>query len=309
MPDLPAITDALRAAQKRDALPTTLGTEDLREMGADVLARSVFTARGSNAVFADALKKVIDRLTAGDIGDGQARTAIYEILDALGYDAEMGGFPGEELEPALKGTIQDLRSHRRVDLIVRTQRDLMRGAGQQMRGSTPDRLSTFPAWELVRVMDVAVPRDWPARWKICGGELVDGGRMIALKGDPIWGELGSYDTFDDALGVDHPPFCFNSGMGWRELSAGEVSRLGITGPDAETPEEYFASQPITLSGRQPLPTPQVSMKSVDPAIIARFKAATKATANPAKPGVYDYSDTLADELRKANAAYQQGGAQ
>jgi hypothetical protein len=271
MPDLKAITDALTAAQKRGALPTRLGTAELRELGAEVLARSVFTARGTNAIFASKLKEVIDLLAAGDIGEGQARTALYEVLDALGYDVEKGGFPGEELEPGLKGTLQDLRSFRRLDLIVRTQRDLMQGAGAKMRGSEPDRLQQFPAYELVRVMAVEAPRDWPSRWQIAGGTVRPDRRMIALKGAPIWGELGSYQNFSDALGVDHPPFAFNSGMGWRELSAEDVAAAKVTGPDGATVEEFLKSQPVTMTGKQPLPTPKISLVGVDPAIIDRFK--------------------------------------
>ncbi|MCU0751425.1 MAG: hypothetical protein MUC40_00065 [Akkermansiaceae bacterium] len=317
MPDLDAITDALAAAQKRGLLPTALSTKELRELGADVLARSVFSARATNAIFADELKKIIDRLAAGDIGEGQARTAIWEILDILGYYAEKGGFPAEELEPAVKGTLQDLMSFRRRDLIVRTQRDLMQGAGLKMRGSEPDRLSEFPAWELVRNLDVTVPRNWNgespskkdprSRWVIAGGTLVDGGRMVALKGDPIWGEIGSYENFSDALGVDHPPFAFNSGMGWREISAEEAAQLAISGPDGETVEEWLASEPATLTGKQPLPTPQVSLNGVDPAIIERFRKATKAETG-GKPYVFTYSDILEKELKTADEAYQKGAA-
>jgi hypothetical protein len=194
-----------------------------------------------------------------------------------------------------------------MDLIIRTQRDLMQGAGEKMRGSEPDRLGEYPAWELVRVMPVEVPRDWPSRWAIAGGALTNGGRMIALKGDPLWGELGSYDNFPDALGVDHPPFAFNSGMGWEEVSSEEVKALGITGPDGESPEEFFASRPITLHGTQPLPSPKLSLDGVSPDLIARFKKATSATAGD-QPGVFNYSDVLAKELKNANAAYQKGGS-
>jgi hypothetical protein len=318
MPDLNTITDALAAAQKRGLLPTSLSTAELRELGAQVLARSVFSAKASNTIFVSDLKKIIDQLAAGNIGEGQARTALWEVLDMLDYDAERGGFPGEELEPAIKGTLQDLKSFRRRDLIVRTQRDLMQGAGLQMRGSEPDRLSEFPAWELVRWYDVKDARDWPGRWAIAGGKPRVAGRdamaykfvgeptgFIALKGDPVWGELGSYENFSDALGVDHPPFYFNSGMGWREVSKEEAADLGITGPDGETPEEFLATAPATLTGKQPLPTPQVSLNGVDPALIERFRKAVKAETG-GKPYVFDYSDILEKELSAADAAYQKG---
>lgn len=307
MPLLDSITDALRASQKRGAMPTALGTAELRDLGADVLARSVFTAKGTNAIFAGELKNIIDELASGKIGEGQARTALWEVLDALGYDAEKGGFQGEELEPQLKGTLQDLKSFRRRDLIVRTQLALMQGAGEQWRGQQPGELAAFPAWELVRISDAAVPRDWPSRWVIAGGK--PGAGMIALKGDPIWGELGSYENFDDALGVDHPPFAFNSGMGWRPVAADEVRRLGITGPDGETPEEFFKSNPQTLAGKLPtLPKPRLSLAGVDSDLVEKFKSETRAVPVPGTAATVDFSDLLARDLAAADKAYGKEGS-
>jgi hypothetical protein len=310
------ITDALVAAQKRGLLPTSLSTEELRELGAGILARNVFAARAVSAVYVAKLKEVVDAMAGGALSEGQVRTALYETLDALGYTPE-GGFPDRDaaagdaagaVPPALQGTLQDLRSYRRTDLIVRTQRDLTQGAGTQMRGHTPDRLAVFPAWELVRIGSVAVPRDWPSRWTIAGGRLLDGRRMVAFKGDPVWGELGAYDNFQDALGVDHPPFAFNSGMGWAEISAAECRALGVTGPAGESAEEFHAGEqrPRVMAGKLPLPTPKVSLEGVDPEIIAEFKAATQATAAPGKPKVFDYSALLEKQLKAADAAYQKG---
>lgn len=303
--------DAAMISRLREAMPTALDTEGLRALGAGVLARAVFTARGTNAIFASKLKEVVDQLAAGDIGEGQARSALAECLDALGYDSEKGGFQGEEVPPALQGTLQDLRSFRRLDLIIRTQLALMQGAGLQFRGQTPERLATFPAWELIRVLPVRSPRNWDgnapskadpeSRWAIAGGKP---GPLIALKGDPIWGELGSYDNFSDALGVDHPPFAFNSGMGWREVSAAQCERDGITGPAGETPDEFHASRPAVMSGELPLPSPKISMQGVDPEIIKIFQESTHGTTSPDKPYVVDYSDILARELAGADAAYR-----
>lgn len=304
-------------------MPTDLDTAGLRELGADVLARSVFTARGTNAIFVSKLKEVVDQLAAGDIGEGQARTALYETLDALGYDVEKGGFPGEEVPPALKGTLQDLRSFRRMDLIVRTQRDLMQGAGEQWRGQQPDRLREYPAIMLVRFRDAAVPRDWPSRWRIAfDRDPVQGFTetayqsvgaetgLIALKGDPGWGELGSYDNFPDALGVDHSPFYFNSEMWGKEISMERAIELGVTGPDGETPEEWIQSgNGVTLSGRVPaLPAPRMSLRDVDPEIVKSFQESTKATPVTGRPGQFDYSDILAKSIAEHDAAYNKGGA-
>lgn len=302
-------------------MPTNLDTAGLRELGAGVLARSVFTARGTNAIFASKLKEVVDEIAGGRLSDSQARAALYQTLQVLGYDSELSGFPGEEVPPALKGTLQDLSSFRRLDLIVRTQRALMQGAGEQWRGHQPDMLAAFPAWELVRLEDKTAPRNWDgqaptkteprSRWVTAGGKLVDGGRMIALKGDPVWGELGGYDNFPDALGVDHPPFAFSSGMGWRGVPAAEVRRLGITGPDGETPEAFFASQPATLNGKLPaLPKPRLSLEGVDPELVRKFQEETQGTPVPGKGATIDFSDLLARDIAAHDAKYYgTGGGQ
>jgi hypothetical protein len=265
-PTSSAIFDAFRKASERGELPTSLGTAELRDLGADVLSSSVFTARGTNAIYVSKLKEVVDQLAAGDINFATARWTLMEALKATGYTPE-GGFPDAPegtVPPALAGTLQDLSSQRRIEFILRTQIALVRGKGQQFRGQA--RADAFPAWELVRVYQVTAPRDWPSRWAIAGGKP---GPMIALKGDPIWGELGSYENFTDALGVDHPPFAFNSGMGWREVAAGEVRKLGITGPNGESPKDWQRSGPATMDGK--LPAPQLDVNAVDPALIKKLQ--------------------------------------
>ncbi len=315
------LLDALRAAQGRGALATSLDTAGLRELGADILSRSVFTARGTNAVFVDMIKTVVNQVAAGDMDEASARLALLETLRVLGYTPE-GGFPDApagSVPPAVRGTLQDLSSMRRLKLIVETQRQLTRGAGLQYRGSQPHRLEQFPAWELVRVFSVRMPRAWSMqaagtppvrngmvdprpRWTIAGGTFHDG-RMIALKGDPVWGELGSFDNFDDALGVDHPPFAFNSGMAWREIDRGEVGRLAIRGPNGETPARYHGgeSRPVTLAGPLPQTPPQLSVARMDPAIRQRFEAQADAVTveGTAVPR------SRADELRARKAALLQ----
>lgn len=269
------IFDALVAAQKRGLLPTALGTADLRELGQMMLSRSVFTARGTSVAFVSELKRVVDEIASGNLNEASARLALKEMLKALSYTPE-GGFPdapnddGADVPPAIRGTLQDLSSHRRLNLIIETQRGLTVGAGQKMRGSTPERLELFPAWELYRQIPVEIPRDWPARWAICGGTLVEGGRMIAAKGDPIWGELGGWENFEDALGVDHPPFAFNSGMGWLEVSKAECRRLGITGPNGQSLRDFHKTRPFTMTGAQSLPAPVLSTKDLDPELKRKF---------------------------------------
>lgn len=328
-PDPAPIFDAFRAAAARGEMPTALGTAELRELGAGILSRAVFCAHGANAVFVSKLKEVVDAISAGDMDEATARVTLLETLRSVGYTPE-GGFPDTPpgtVPPALKGTLQDLSSFRRLKLIVETQRQLMQGAGLQFRGHQAGRLQAFPAWELVRIYEVTVPRNWNgetptkadprSRWVIAGGTLVDGGRMIALKGDPIWGELGSYDNFSDALGVDHPPFAFNSGMGWREVSLASCLLLGIKGPNGEAIRDFHegTERPRVMAGELPLPDPVISVKDVDPKIVEKFQESTGAIV---KDGKASFSERQAarearrkalrvEAVEAAKASYQASG--
>lgn len=266
------MTIAEQIASIRDLLPTTLGSAELREsLAADIRARLVFVSRASNAIFLSKVKEVVVQLAAGDMDHASARLVLREVLKAVGYTPE-GGFPDVEegeVPPALQGSLQDLSSTRRLDLILNTQVDLMRGRSMQLRGMEATALRMWPAWELVRAIQTAVPRDWPSRWVVAGGRLVDGGRMIALKGDPVWGELGSSGNFEDALDVDFPPFAFNSGMSWTPIERYEVERLGITGPEGETVSEWISNDRAVLTGTQSgIPAPKISIQDV-PADIRR----------------------------------------
>jgi len=278
------MTTARSVSEIREVLPTTMGSAEIRDqVAADVKSRSVFSARTSNVVYLSKLKEVIDAIAEGDMDEASARLALWETLRATGYTPE-GGFPDTpagEVPPALAGSIQDLSGAARLKLIISTQRGLMRGRGLQLRGMAPARMRQAPAWELIRVFERQEPRNWQlgdggtppirqgipdmrSRWTIAGGKLIDG-RMLALKGDPIWGEIGSAGNFDDALDTDHPPFAFNSGMGWREIDKFEAEELGLTGPDGESIAEGLApTHPVIGT-----PPPQVSARGADPELVRR----------------------------------------
>jgi len=161
-------------------------------------------------------------------------------------------------------------------------------------------LAAFPCWELVRIIPVRVERDWKARWKEVGGQLYEG-RMIAPKGDLIWGELGS--AFDDSLDVDYPPFAFNSGMGWREIGPAEARRLGVVSADGVPWDEFIqdVERPRVLQGELPLPTPRLNMKDIDLDLAKEFLDQTKAYDND---GEFSFDSILERELKKADEAYQ-----
>jgi hypothetical protein len=302
MPDeLPdPVFDAFLAASKKGILPTSLDTAGLRKLAAELRRHAYFTARGTSTAFISAIKYGLGKVTSGEWNEATMRAYLLEVIRGTGYTPE-GGFPDApagSVPPALKGTIQDLSSWRRIDLIVDTQLKLSQGAGLMMAAHTPERIEEFPAFEVYTLLDVEEPRDWAARWTISGGifygnreadtPLGAPGRLIALKGDPVWGELGSSENFDDALDVDFPPFYFRSGKWLREVSRREVLSLGVTGPDGETPEEWIATNPRTMDG--PLPRPRISMGGTDPELRDDFVKETGAVPVAGKPDLYEITD-------------------
>jgi hypothetical protein len=75
-----------------------------------------------------------------------------------------------------------------------------------------------------------VPRgDWKQRWAEAGGRLY-GGRMIALKTDPVWVNLNRF-------GVPYPPYDYGSGMGVMDIDRDAAVKLGLIGETEKlTPE-------------------------------------------------------------------------
>ncbi len=115
---------------------------------------------------------------------------------------------------------------------------MMRGLGQYLQSNDPEVLSAFPAQELVRIKNFSAvargtARNWVSRWIEAGGSLYGAGRMVALKGDPVWSGISRF-------GNPYPPFDYNSGMGLRDTSRKEAIAMGVIAPDAPPP----AVQPL-----------------------------------------------------------------
>lgn len=212
----------------KDLLPTTLGSEEIREkIAADILRRSVFSARMESARYLARIREVCAQVSEGSINQATARARLLETLSQMGHS------------PLDDGGLTNPASIRRLNLIVDTQRQ-MAASVSRIQTQTPAVLERWPAWELTRLVGKAVPReDWPARWRNAGesigweGALKD--RFIALKTSPIWQALGDgAGGFRDTLGNPYPPFAYSSGMAWVAVDRETCERLGLSGPEPET---------------------------------------------------------------------------
>jgi hypothetical protein len=227
-------TAALAALARRRLMPTTLGTRELQALGREVLEHSQFSAKTANESLLRRQRKAIaDLLNPEAQAVGQerlasptsARVALKEMLREIGY---VPGTTGPV------GSVEDLASDARIDLILRTNTQVLQGSAERLAGL--GRTDEFPALELIRLERKQQERPWADRWmqagQASGRAYGDGwglfaGRMMALKDHPIWERLGDPALFDDGLGNPYPPFAFNSGMWTDEVSLADAMDAGL----------------------------------------------------------------------------------
>ena len=238
--------DALAFARQRGVLPTTLTSDELQALPAEIRRSAFFSSQVTEAGLLQDMQDQLGELTRG-VSDGPGlgldqptvRLKLKQIIARSGYQPAAGR----------QGTISDLRTDARLNLIIETQQRLAQGYGQFQRANSGGARLAFPAQELVRLYQRRVPRGfeeikgrivernpkyWLDRWQAAGGEVYDG-RMIALKDSPVWEGISRF-------GTPWPPFDFNSGMGVKNVGRRECLRLGLIEPDQkiEDPRPQYA---------------------------------------------------------------------
>lgn len=248
--------EAIKSLVARKVMPTNLDSEALKQIDAGIRRQSFFSAENNLSPVLDGIQKII-----GSIINPEQVTRLPK--DELERAAAVRGVPGLTKEvttgfdpasarvaikqilrdnrysPAsdVRGTIKDLSSDARVNLVVKTNVELAHGAGRFIQeNSDADVVDLWPALELVRYESRAKPRDWESRWRIAAAAsgdtdalrmLDDNGRMVARKDSPVWDSLGDSELFDDGLDNPFPPFAYNSGMWTEEVSRDEAIELGL----------------------------------------------------------------------------------
>lgn len=192
---------------------------------------SMFSARTTRKAYVDSLKKRLMEVATRTQTPQQTEDTLKRALADLGYTPS-AGFPGNTTVPAaVPGSITDLSSSRRIQLIIDTNVKRARSMGQMASGEDPAVVAMTPAWRLTRMGARKKPRgDWRARWDAAGASVGWNGasrrQMVALKSSPIWKALGDgAGGFEDCLGSPYPPFAFGSGLAWEGVDAPEWSRI------------------------------------------------------------------------------------
>lgn len=217
--------EAVQSRAVRELLPTEFRTELLSTLPAEIRERAFFSAGVTNAEFLQKASDQIDRMltgskeSAGGIDRAKARLELRQLLGSLGYK------PAEDEQ----GSLTDLSSDDRLNLILDTNLQMAQSYGQWKQGQDPAVLDQWPAQELIRVIDSKEKRDWPQRWADAGGVFY-GGRMIALKFDPkdpgFWERLSRFN-------LPYPPFDFNSGMDVQDIDRDEAIAIGLIDRDTQ----------------------------------------------------------------------------
>lgn len=205
-----AVGSARTSQEWRDEVPLAM-----RERG-------FFSARLQSAHMAqgmlDMARKGTDLTTqATDRGDLVMSKSLFvresrKMLHAAGYRPD---------DPAWEGTMLDHRTRQRLGLIYDHNVTQAREYARWQAGQDEGALDAYPAQELIREESREAPREWRKRWADAGGRDA-GGRMIALKSDPVWARISRFQT-------PFPPFDFNSGMGVEDVSREDAEDLGLIG--------------------------------------------------------------------------------
>ncbi|KAF0093434.1 MAG: hypothetical protein E1N59_2835 [Puniceicoccaceae bacterium 5H] len=245
-------SEALADWRVREIWPTPLTTEEIELLELEFRRSAIFSARVQNIEFLEEVQVVVDEILNGELGTAMAKAQLRDLV-RLG-------------DPAA------LMTDARLELILNTNVEMALGYGQWKLDQDPDILFLYPAQELIRVAQRMEPRDWPTRWRAAGGQFY-GGRMIALKNDPIWRKISRF-------GTPWPPFDFNSGMGRVDIFVDEAEALGVMNPGDQPPtpqDDTFGDVPP--SAQPKVNDPQLR-RALEASGIGRFDASGRFVATP-----------------------------
>jgi hypothetical protein len=234
-----SIDAALKHQHAKTVLPTSLSSGEIAEQWpAEVRRHSVFSARTTHEGYIKDFARMLKNLVSGDAvedpatgelrprGKGEGfnpslvRTRMQNYLKETGYTPDTG----------TEGSLTDLSSDRRVDLIIDTQTKMAQGYARHEAAQDPDVLEDFPADEMYRQRDSKTKRDWDITWNAARESLGEAtsaslatgrdGPFVALKNDPIWTAISRF-------GNPYPPFDYSSGMWIRDADYDLAERLGV----------------------------------------------------------------------------------
>ena len=200
-----------------------MSSTDWDLMDAAIKERAFVSSRVESVRFLDVCRsRIADLLENRRDADGALVSRARVVSDIMHAARNAGIARGT-------ASLSDPGSYARANVIIDTNAGMAAGYVQAELANSHGARMAFPAQELLRFEDRDKKRDWRSRWTAAGGKFY-GGRMIALKSDPVWVGISRF-------GNPYPPFDFNSGMGVEDVSYDEAVELGVIQDGYEPPEK------------------------------------------------------------------------
>lgn len=219
-----ADTKAVSKFESRKAKASSMSSAEWSRVEPALREKCFFSARVNDAEVVGKMRELIGKaLDSSKRGGNEAFVSQEKFISEMKNYLRGRGY-------ATGGTaLTDITSRRRLGLIYQMNVEEAREYARYVRGQDTDALDMYPAQEFLRVESRRVPRtDWQSRWRAAGGKIY-GGRMIALKSDPVWTNLSRF-------GRPYPPFDFGSGMGVGDIDRDEAIELKLL-PDDEPADQ------------------------------------------------------------------------
>jgi phage gp29-like protein len=230
---VPVIMQSVKSMPFLEAL-AKLGTKTVVGAGLDSEAwsklpvalreRSFFSATIESARFLQRAKDSLGDFLAGArevVGkdkDGNDITAL-KTGSRADFVHQMSSFAASEgmgpVDPNDVGTIKDIQSQKRLELIFNVQTQQAYDFGNFQQGQDPDILQEFPAQRFVREVGVSKPRDSHAPYE----------GAVALKTD-----IDFWVRINEDFGVPYGPWGWGCGHGVEDVDRDEAESLGLIKP-------------------------------------------------------------------------------
>lgn len=223
---------AVEFLRRKTPVTSPLRTDGWERVALGLRERAQFSAGVENVrimAFVQAKLEAVISQSRTEAGTLEDRGKFVRDLMRLADDEGARG-------PGPKGSIADIGSESRANLIYQTQISQAYGYAQWQGGQDASALEAAPAQELIRLEERNQKRNWHERWRAAGGTVfpgvgIDGteGRLVALKTDPVWSRLSRF-------GSPWPPFDFNSGTWVQDVFWDEAVQLGLLTDESPPPE-------------------------------------------------------------------------
>lgn len=223
---------AVEFLRRKTPVTSPLRTDGWERVALGLRERAQFSAGVENVrimAFVQAKLEAVISQSRTEAGTLEDRGKFVRDLMRLADDEGARG-------PGPKGSIADIGSESRANLIYQTQISQAYGYAQWQGGQDASALEAAPAQELIRLEERNQKRNWHERWRAAGGTVfpgvgIDGleGRLVALKTDPVWSRLSRF-------GSPWPPYDFNSGTWVQDVFWDEAVQLGLLTDESPPPE-------------------------------------------------------------------------